>query len=579
MTAGSDEQPIRYEPEEPCPPSIALLVGAQGAALVVAPMVLNVAIAIRSSGLDDRHLTWSVFAAMLMCAAITALQACQLGRFGAGHVALAWPAAMFIAIMVSTVTAAGLATFASLMIVCSLVQVALAWWLPTLRRIVTPTVAGTVTMLIAVSVLPIAFDTVGDLPADAPTAAGPMIAGATLLASVIVALRARGRWRLVAPFISILAGCVAAAAFGVLDGDRIADAGWFGLPEVPDLSVDLTPGREFWVLLPSFAVLTLVLGLKTISDGVAIQQGSRRRPRAIEFRQIQGMVNANGAGMLLAGAAGTLPPMVNSSYSLSLINLTGVAARRVGVGVAAVTVTLALFSKFTAVLLTIPGPVLGAYLMLAMGLLFVSGCQTVLRDGLDPRRTLVVGLASALGLGLHGHSLTRDLFGDELGDLLGNGVTIGAIVAIAMTLLTEAMSRRSQRLEVTLDTASIPVIDEFLARLASTLGWNEASTMRLRSAGEEALASLLSQEDGGETSQSPRLIVAARPQARLVELEFVATTRQENIEDQLAFLTDDSAVPAVHDLSLRLLRHHASAVRHQKFHGVDIVTVRVEGSA
>ena len=399
MTAGSDEQPIRFEPEEACPPSIALLVGFQGAALVVAPMVLNVAIAIRSSGLDDSYLTWSVFAAMLMCAAITALQACQLGRFGAGHVALAWPAAMFIAIMVSTVTAAGLATFASLMIVCSLVQVALAWWLPTLRRIVTPTVAGTVTMLIAVSVLPIAFDTVGDLPADAPTAAGPTIAGATLLASVIVALRASGRWRLVAPFISILAGCAAAAAFGVLDGDRIANAGWFGLPEVPDLSVDLTPGREFWVLLPSFAVLTLVLGLKTISDGVAIQQGSRRRPRAIEFRQIQGMVNANGAGMLLAGAAGTLPPMVNSSYSLSLINLTGVAARRVGVGVAVVTVTLALFSKFTAVLLTIPGPVLGAYLMLAMGLLFVSGCQTVLRDGLDPRRTLVVGLASALGLG------------------------------------------------------------------------------------------------------------------------------------------------------------------------------------
>ena len=195
MTAGSDEQPIRFEPEEACPPSIALLVGFQGAALVVAPMVLNVAIAIRSSGLDDSYLTWSVFAAMLMCAAITALQAGQLGRFGAGHIALAWPAAMFIAIMVSTVTAAGLATFASLMIVCSLIQVALAWWLPTLRRIVTPTVSGTVTMLIAVSVLPIAFDTVGDLPADAPTAAGPTIAGVTLLVSVIVALRADvGAW-------------------------------------------------------------------------------------------------------------------------------------------------------------------------------------------------------------------------------------------------------------------------------------------------------------------------------------------------------------------------------------------------
>ena len=578
MTAGPAEEPIRFEPEESCPPSVALLVGFQGAALVLAPTVLNVAIAIRSSGLDDTYLTWGVFAAMLICAAITALQAFQLRRFGAGHIALAWPAAMFIAIMVMTISTAGLGTFASLMVVCSVLQVALAWWLPTLRRIITPTVSGTVTMLIAVSVLPIAFDSVGDLPAGAPSAAGPVIAGVTLLVSVIVTLRATGRWRLVAPFISILAGCAAAAAFGVLDGDRIANAGWFGVPELPALSIDFTPDRNFWVLLPSFAILTLVLGLKTISDGVAIQQGSRRSPRAIEFRQIQGMVSANGLGMLLAGTAGTLPPMTNSSYSLSLINLTGVAARRVGVGVAVVSVTLALFSKFTAVLLTIPGPVLGAYLMLAMGMLFISGCQTVLRDGVGPRRALVVALASALGFGLQGHPITRDLFGDDLGALLANGVTIGAIVAIAMTLLLEAMSARRSRLEVTLDTASIPAIDEFLARLAARLSWNEISTLRLRSAGEETLASLLANEDRAEGSDSPRLVILARPQSTTVELEFIATTRQENIEDQLAFLTDEAAVPSADDLSLRLLRYHSSAVRHKKFHGTDIVTVHVEGS-
>ncbi len=579
MTARSDDQPIQYEPDEACPPSIALLVGLQGAALVLAPTVLNVAIAIRASGLDDTYLTWSVFAAMLMCAAVTALQASQLRRFGAGHVVLAWPAALFIAIMVATISAAGPATFASLLVVCSVIQIALAWWLPTLRRIVTPVVSGTVTMLIAVSVLPIAFDSVQDLPADASSGAGAAIAGVTLLVSVIVTLRATGRWRLVAPFISILAGCAAAAAFGVLDGDRIANAGWFGIPELPDLGFDLTPGDKFWALLPSFAILTLVLGLKTISDGVVIQRGSRRRPRAIDFRQIQGMVSVNGLGMLIAGVAGTLPPMANSSYSLSLITLTGVAARRVGLGVAIVIVVLAFFSKFAAVLLTIPGPVLGAYLMLAMGMLFVSGWQTILRDGLDPRRVLVVALASALGLGLHDHPVMQDLFGDELGGLLGNGVTIGAVVAIGMTLLLEALGTRRSHLEVTLDMASLPAIDAFLAGLGSRLGWNEASTLRLRSAGEETLASLLTQEDESEGAAHPRLIINARPQGTIVELEFVATTRHENIEDQLAFLTDEAAVPSVDELSLRLLRHHAAAVRHQKFHGVDIVTVQVEGSA
>ena len=231
MTARSVEQPIRFEPEEACPPTIALLVGFQGAALVLAPTVLNVAIAIRVSGLDDSYLTWGVFTAMLICASITALQASQMWRFGAGHIVLAWPAAMFIAIMVTAVSIAGLSTFASLMVVCSLIQIALAWWLPTLRRIITPVVSGTVTMLIAVSVLPIAFDSIQDLPADAPLIAGPAIAGITLLVSVITTLRASGRWRLVASFISILAGCAVAAVYGVLDGERIVSASWFGIPE------------------------------------------------------------------------------------------------------------------------------------------------------------------------------------------------------------------------------------------------------------------------------------------------------------------------------------------------------------
>ena len=578
MTSASTEQPIRFEPEEACPPSTALVVGFQGAALMIEPTVLTVAVAIRSAGLDDTYLTWSVFTALLVSAVITGLQAIQVWRFGAGHIVLTCPAALFIAIMVATVTTAGPETYASLVVACCVIQVALSWWLPTLRRIFTPVVTGTVTMLIAVSVLPIAFNSVQDLPDGAPAVSGPVIAGVTLLVSVIVTLRARGLWRLAGPFISIIVGCGVAGAFGVLEGRQIVDAKWFGIPELPELAFDLTPGGEFWALLPSFAILTLVIGIKTISDGVAIQQGSRRQPRAIDFRKIQGMVSVNGIGMLFSGLAGTLPPMSYSSFSLSLINLTGVAARRVGFGVAIVTVALALFSKFAAVLLTIPGPVLGAYLMLAMGMLFVSGWQTILRDGLDPRRGLVVALASALGLGLHNHPIVQDLFGEEIGGLLGNGVTIGAVVAIGMTLALEALSARRWRLDATLDMDSLPAIDDFLTRLATGLGWNETSKLRLQAAGEETLASMQADEDYVEGEEHPRLIVNARPQGTMVELEFIATTRQENVEDQMAYLSDEVAVPTVDDLSLRLLRHHAATVRHQKYHGVDIVTVQVQGS-
>lgn len=47
---------------------------------------------------------------------------------------------------------------------------------------------------------------------------------------------------------------------------------------------------------------------------------------------------------------------------------------------------------------------------------------------------------------------------------------------------------------------------------------------------------------------------------------------------ELSFLTHEAAVPTVDDLSLWLSRHHTSTIRHQKVHGVDIITVQIEGS-
>ena len=61
-------------------------------------------------------------------------------------------------------------------------------------------------------------------------------------------------------------------------------------------------------------------------------------------------------------------------------------------------------------------------------------------------------------------------------------------------------------------------------------------------------------------------------------MEFLAVFEKENIEDRLAYLSDQAEVPDEHEISFRLLRHYASSVRHRKYHGIDIVTVQVEGS-
>ena len=63
-----------------------------------------------------------------------------------------------------------------------------------------------------------------------------------------------------------------------------------------------------------------------------------------------------------------------------------------------------------------------------------------------------------------------------------------------------------------------------------------------------------------------------------MELEFLAALSDENLEDRLAYMNRPSEVPEENEISFRLLRHYASSVRHRKYHGLDIVTVQVEGS-
>lgn len=114
--------------------------------------------------------------------------------------------------------------------------------------------------------------------------------------------------------------------------------------------------------------------------------------------------------------------------------------------------------------------------------------------------------------------------------------------------------------------------------MAAKQGWGATATDRLRSTGEETLSCLLQPGNDFPVDRPPRLIISARPESGGVDLEFSAVFAEESLEDRLAHLDEQTEVDDERELSFRLLRHYASAVRHQKYHGVDIVAVRVEGA-
>ena len=98
-----------------------------------------------------------------------------------------------------------------------------------------------------------------------------------------------------------------------------------------------------------------------------------------QFRAVQGAVTADGVGNLLSGLAATVPNTTYSS-SVSITAITGVAARTVGVYIGSSFIVLAFLPKFMALILAIPGPVVGAYTIVLMATLFVLGMRAVSAD-------------------------------------------------------------------------------------------------------------------------------------------------------------------------------------------------------
>lgn len=154
----------------------------------------------------------------------------------------------------------------------------------------------------------------------------------------------------------------------------------------------------------------------------------------------------------------------------------------------------------------------------------------------------------------------------------------GGLAALAMTGFLELTAPRKERIETVLDMDSLPRINALVDRMSSRKGWDERTVHRLRLVAEETLETLLAaRRKEGDAGGKRRLRLVIRPEGSGAEMEFVAAGGEGNIEDRLALIEDRHPPdPVEHEISLRLLRHFASSVRHQQYLDTDIVTVTID---
>ncbi len=567
---------IRFQPDETPAGALSICLGLQIVILSLAGVILIPTIVMRAGGASESYLSWAVFATVTICGATTVLHAIRVWRIGSGHLVVMGPTGVYIGVCIAAVVEGGPALLASLVVVSSALPFMLAVRLPLLQRLLIPTLSAPVLMLIPVTVMPAVFGLLTAVPAGTSGLASPLSALAVLLAIAGIMLKVTGATRLWAPVFGVAAGSAVAAAFGLYDMRRVNEAPWIGFPTGEWTGLDLQFGPAFWALLPTFLLVTIIASLRTVGGAVAIQRVSWRRQQAVDVRAVQGAVTVDGLGNLLTGLAGTVPN-APTAVGASVTESTGVASRSVGIATGILLVAIAFLPKVLAIVLAIPGPVIAAYLGVLLAMIFVAGMRIAMRDGIDYRKGLIIGVSFWVGTGCQYGMIFPEQVSEIAGGLLWNGITTGGAVAILMTLFMELTKPRRSRIEMAFGTSAIPKIQRFLGAFAGRNGWGAEMAARLDAACEETLLTLLRQnENSEEGSPSRRLRLAIHREDNGAVVEFVVAAEDDNLQDRLALISEEpDATVAEREMSMRLLRRLSSSVHHQQYHGVDIVTVRV----
>lgn len=563
---------IRYEPDEHPPHLTSIGVAAQAALLGLGDIAIVSILIVRVSGQEQSYLEWMVFATIVISGIGIILQPLRFGKIGGGHLLFAATSATFIPASIEALKEGGPSTLATMVVLSAPVNLLVAAGLPLLRRIITPAVAGTMLMLTGSIFVLVSLV----LMAQEPSSTAAVVAGVTLAVITVLMLRSWGIWRLWAPIIGILVSCVVSVFVGLYDIDLVKSADWVGLPSLSawpgfDMSID----AKFWMFLAVFILSSFANTIKNIGASVAVQQVSWRTARPVEYSAVQGSLNVDSITGLLSGFAAA-PPITMTPDMGPLIQLTGVAARRVGVFIGIIYIIAAFFPKLLALMLAIPNPVVGAFLVALGGLTFMQGARIVIQDGADVRNATIVGLSLWLGVGFQLNLVFPNLFAGALHILFSNGVVIGGMTAVLMTLFMWLTLPSAKKLRTELNISSTSEVDEFLNKFASSIRWDEAASTRLRAAGEESLTALVNSYEESGTEEARKLLITVRRDEDVVEMEFIAGPSTENLEIRLDNLAERPDTEEDRDLSFRLLRHYASSIRHQSYHNVDIVTVRVE---
>lgn len=295
-----------------------------------------------------------------------------------------------------------------------------------------PIVVGPVIMVIGLGLAPVAVDMA--MYTDSGNQEGYSmtyitVALITLAITILASIFLKGVLGLIPILIGIIGGYISALMFGIVDLEMIKSTGWFVLPDLYIPYQDYTPAMNiglFMVMLPIVFV--------TISEHIGHQMVINKIVGRNFFKKpgLHRSIIGDGVATMFASTIGG-PPTTTYGENIGVLAITRIFSVWVIGGAAILAVILGFVGKFTAVVQSIPSPVMGGVSILLFGIIASSGLRMLVdaKVDFDNKRNLVIAsVILVIGIGKAHLDFT-------IGNIPFNleGMALAAVAGIILNLI------------------------------------------------------------------------------------------------------------------------------------------------
>lgn len=294
-----------------------------------------------------------------------------------------------------------------------------------LIQLLPPVVVGPVIMVIGLGLASVAVGMVTNNANNEYDLQYVSVGLITLLITIITAIFTKGFLSVIPVLVGIIGGYLYAMVLGIVNVQPIIEAKWFAVPEFTIPFVHYSPELSWKVVL-----MMLPVAIVPIAEHIGHQLVLSKvvNKDLIKNPGLDRSLMGDGVASILASLVGG-PPNTTYGENIGVLAITRAFSIYVFIGAAIFAIMFGFCGKVSALLGTIPKPVMGGVSILLFGIIASSGLRMLVENKVDfkEKRNLIIA-SVILVIGIGGAALHFEKFTLE-------GMALASIIGIILNLI------------------------------------------------------------------------------------------------------------------------------------------------